>query len=390
MNALKEYISKQWTHIALEQELSRLIKEYNELRNCTMIVYAASTESPVPDVALNQKDFYFIKDLLEESKNAKENLEIYLETPGGRGETAEEIVKYIRKKFKKVSFVICGEAKSAGTILAMSGDEILMTDTGSLGPIDAQMFIGRSHVSAYDYTSWIEEKRKEALKSPLNQVDIAILAQISPGELKGAINAQEYAVEMVKEWLEKYKFKDWNETETTHKKVTQEMKSKRAKEIAEALNNHNRWKTHARSLKKEDLEELNLKITNVEDDDKLKDIVYRIHTVCRLIHMSSNTYKIIATEENRISFTANNMPPIPNQPSVPEVAELNIVCSNCGKSHHLYLKLSPNKQLDKDAQKKGLKKFPEDNILKCECGFEMNLIDIRNDIETKTGTKTVD
>ena len=195
---------------------------------------------------------------------------------------------------------------------------------------------------------------------------------------------------MVKEWLEKYKFKDWNETETTHKKVTQGMKSKRAKEIAEALNNHNRWKTHARSLKKEDLEELNLKITNVEDDDKLKDIVYRIHTVCRLIHMSSNTYKIIATEKNRISFTANNMPPIPNQPSVPEVAELNIVCSNCGKNHRLYLKLSPNNQLDKDAQKKGLKKFPEDNILKCECGFEMNLIDIRNDIETKTGTKTVD
>ena len=165
MNYLNEYMSKHMSHFDLENELTSLIKRYNELRDCNMLVYAATTESPVPDVALNQKDFYFIKDLLDNYDTKKDKLEIYLETPGGRGETAEEIVKYVRKKYKNVSFVICGEAKSAGTILTMSGDEILMTDTGSLGPIDAQMMIGRSQVSAYDYTSWIEEKREEATNS---------------------------------------------------------------------------------------------------------------------------------------------------------------------------------------------------------------------------------
>ena len=188
MTILEEYLSKGWTHIQLEEELSRLINEYSRVRECNLLVYAATTQAPVPDVALSQKDFYFIKDLLDGCAEKKEKLDIYLETPGGSGEAAEEIVKYIRKKYNDISFVICGEAKSAGTILAMSGDEILMTDTGSLGPIDAQMVIGRSQVSAYDYTDWVEEKRKEAETKPLNQVDIAILAQISPGELKGAIN----------------------------------------------------------------------------------------------------------------------------------------------------------------------------------------------------------
>jgi len=390
LEALKEYISKRMTNIQLENELVKLIKEYNKIRDCTLLVYSATTESSIPDVALNQKDFYFIKDLLEESKNTNRKLDIYLETPGGRGETAEEIVKYIRKKYDNVSFVICGEAKSAGTILTMSGDEILMTDTGSLGPIDAQMRIGRSQISAYDYTNWIEGKRLEATRGPLNQVDIAILAQISPGELEGAINAQEYAVDMVKQWLVKYKFKNWNFTETSHKKVTEEMKEKRAAEIATALNNHSLWKTHARSLKKEDLEELNLKITDLEKDKKLKEIVYKIHAICRLIYIGGNTYKIIATADNKISFTANSQLPINNQIQIPEIAELNVKCPKCGTVYNLYLKLKNNQELDKQAQQKGLNKFPTDNILKCKCGFEMNLIDLRNNIESQTGIKTID
>ena len=64
---------------------------------------------------------------------------MYIETPGGSGETAEEVVKFLRNNFDTVSFVVSGEAKSAGTIIVLSGDEILMTETGSLGPIDAQM-----------------------------------------------------------------------------------------------------------------------------------------------------------------------------------------------------------------------------------------------------------
>ena len=390
MNYLNEYISKGWSHVELENELVRLIKEYNKIRKCTLLVYAATPESPVPDVALNQKDFYFIKDLLDSTGTKTNDLDIYLETPGGRGETAEEIVKYVRKKYKKVSFVICGEAKSAGTILAMSGDEILMTDTGSLGPIDAQMVIGRSQVSAYDYTNWVNEKRKEAETKPLNQVDVAILAQISPGELEGAINAQEYAVQMVKEWLVNYKFKDWKQTETTKQKVTLKLKEDRAEEIANALNNHKNWKTHARSLKREDLEELKLKITDVEKNEKIKEIVYRIHTICRLIYMTGNTYKIIATGDNKIAFTFNQSPTLNNPIQTPEVIELEVECPQCKKKHNLYIKLKDDNALDVIANKKGRQKFPKDNILKCECGFEMNLIDIRNNIEAQTGIKTID
>jgi len=67
--------------------------------------------------------------------------------------------------------------------MVLSGDEILMTETGSLGPIDAQMQIGRSVISAYDYTEWVELKREEAGKTgKLNPFDATMVAQITPGD----------------------------------------------------------------------------------------------------------------------------------------------------------------------------------------------------------------
>ena len=55
-----------------------------------------------------------------------------------------------------------------------------------------------------------------------------------------------------------------------------------------------------------------------------------------------------------------------------------------------YLKLINNDNLDIQAQQKGRIKFPKDNILKCDCGYEMNLVDIRNNVESQIGVKTIE
>jgi len=86
--------------------------------------------------------------------------------------------------------------------LALSGDEIFMTETGSLGPIDAQLRIGRTVGSAYDYMEWVHEKKMEAQENGmLNPFDATMVAQISPSELKGVYNSLEFAKDIVKEWI---------------------------------------------------------------------------------------------------------------------------------------------------------------------------------------------
>lgn len=391
MSLITEYIKKGLSGPELESELLKLISEYNRLRDTYLFVYAAAIGKPIPAVQLEQADFYVVHDLLAGKKDFQK-VDLYIETPGGSGETAEEIVKFLRNNFDTVSFVVSGEAKSAGTIIVLSGDEILMTETGSLGPIDAQMKIGRSVVSAYDYIEWVEEKRKEAEKqSGLNPFDATMIAQITPGELGSVFHALKFAEDLVVDWLIKYKFKKWTVTETRKIPVTEEMKKKQAKEIAKKLTDHSKWRLHGRSIKIDDLEEIGLKITKVDNDPKLTEIVYRIQTVCRLLFESTSIFKIFATEDDKIFRQAVPVGApirIPKM-QIPDAVEIEQKCPKCGIVHRIYAKLAPNPQIDVDFKNKGFIPFPKDAKIVCNCGFETDLLGIKNQLEIQTGRKII-
>jgi hypothetical protein len=387
---MNEYITKRWSGPELESELLRLVSEYNKKRGTYLFVYSAAIGKAIPEVPLMQADYFVIHDLLRHVPGKK--IDVYIETPGGSGETAEEIVKLLHRNFETVSFVVSGEAKSAGTIIVLSGDEILMTETGSLGPIDAQMKIGRSVISAYDYMEWVDEKRKEAEKQGrLNPFDATMVAQITPGELGSVYHSLKFAEDLVVEWLTKYKFKTWTTTETHKHPVTEDMKKKRALEIAAELTNHSKWRSHGRSIKIADLEGIGLKIMRVDEDPILSDTVYRIQTVCRLLFHTTNTFKIFATAENKIfrnaAAAATTITPPQIQKS--DVAEVEVACGGCGKKHNFYGKFTPNPQIDKDFRSKGFKSLAEHDKIKCDCGFEIDMRGLKNQLEITVGKKVV-
>lgn len=392
MAFMSEYISRRLSAADLESELLQLISNYNKLRDTFAVVYVAAIGKPIPDISLSQDDYYVIHDLVRDTESRK--LDFYIETPGGNADAAEEIVRCLHNKFDEVSFIVSGAAKSAGTIMVLSGDNILMTETGSLGPIDAQIKIGRSVVSAYDYMEWTREKHEEAERvGKLNPFDAVMIAQISPGELESVNYALKYAEDLVVDWLVRYKFKNWKVTETRKIPVTDDMKSKRANEIAAELLNHAKWRIHGRSIKASDLRAIGLRITKVDEDEKLRDVVYRIQTVCRLLFSSTNTYKIFATEKGKIFKRAVAVGAVTKVPTKAiaeaKVAEFETKCPQCGKVRKLYAKLVDNPKIDKDFQKKGDIAYPKDNKLQCDCGFEIDLSGIRNEIETRLGKKLV-
>jgi hypothetical protein len=397
---LNEYISKRLGLLDLQNELQRLIKLYNKHTGRYMFIYAADINKARNrgiDVSMVQDDFYNIQDMLRESTEKK--IDFYIETPGGSGEAAEEIAKFLRKKFKEVNFVIAGEAKSAGTILVLSGDNIYMTDTGSLGPIDAQVRIGRSVVSAHDYKEWVDLKREEAFKNgSLNPFDAVMVAQISPGELYGVINSLEFAKDLVKCWLEEHKFKNWTVTRNNQTPVTPKMRKQRAHKVAEMFCDHTTWRTHGRSLKIEDLQE-DLIIERIDDDAKLADIVYRIKTVIRLILDGSTVYKLFFVDDLKISKTFTINPggnlPITNplsqekgQLKAVDAVELDIQCPKCNKRHKV------NGYMDIESQQIKAQKLPtnpnvkDNDILVCDnCNFSLDLKPIKNQVESQTRRK---
>ncbi len=390
MSLMQDYVKKRLSGRELEKELERLIKVYNKKEKAELLIYASALgKGNIPDISMTMDDYYTIFDILREIDN--EELHFYLETPGGSGEAAEEIERCLIERFKDIVFVISGEAKSAGTILALSGDDIHMTKTGSLGPIDAQIKIGRTVVSAYDYIEWVEEIRKKANKErSLNPFDATLIAQISPGEIKRVGHALVFAKDLVKEWIPKYKFKHWNETETQKQKVTNEMKIKRAEEIANKLIDHSNWRTHGRSIKIKDLKEIGLRIGDLDlEKPETAEIVYRIHTVVRLLFLSSSTYKIFGTKNGIISkqavSKAQNAHPVPSKDI--GAIEGKIGCPKCKKTYKMIGLFNPNPAIKEDAKKKGFTPFPKNNILNCECGAELDLTGLKNELEKKVGKK---
>lgn len=387
MSLINEYIDKKLSGLELESELLKLIAKYNSIRETYLLVYAAAIGKPIPFVPLEQSDFYIFHDLLS-GKDKYNKVDVYLETPGGSGETAEEIGRFLHSKFDIVSFVISGEAKSAGTIIALSGNEILMTETGSLGPIDAQVKIGRSIVSAHDYMEWIKDKKEEAEKrGMLNPFDATMIAQISPGELGSVFHSLNFAEDLVKDWLVRYKFKNWEFTETRKEPVTDTMKYQRAEEIAKELTNHSKWRSHGRSIKIDDLSSIGLKVTRIDDNPQLADVVYRIQTICRILFDITTSFKIFATQDNKIfqqAVPVGEPIKIPNQ-QVPDIAKINQKCPKCGKKHKIYMKFVNNPKFDKDFQEKGFIPFPNNAKITCICGYEIDLIGIKTQIEIQTG-----
>lgn len=389
MSLLGEYIARGLTAADLEQELLKLIGAYNKYRGTYLLVYAAAISKQIPAASLSMDDYQIVYDLLKNAESKK--CDLYLETPGGSGEAAEEIVRFLRTKFENVDFIISGESKSAGTLMVLSANEILMTHSGSLGPLDAQIKIGRSPQSAYDYMDWIKTKRKEAQKvGKLNPFDATMVAQISPGELNGVNNALNFAKDLVIEWLPKYKFKNWNLTETRKITVTPKMKKQRARQIVNDLVDHNKWRSHGRSIKISDLEAIGLKIQVADSDPKLSDIVYRIQTVIKLLFSTTNNFKIMATQEEKIFVHANPAGTPPKiQPQQAEVARLDVECPNCGQILKIYARFIQNPKIDVDLKKEGYLPFPNNNKIKCSCGFEIDIIGLRNDLETKVGKKVI-
>ena len=153
-------------------------------------------------------------------------------------------------------------AKSAGTIIVMAGDEILMEPgSSSLGPIDAQIQWEGKTFSAEAFLKGLERIKEEVTAAnALNRAYIPILQRISPGEIQHAENALAFAKVLVTAWLQDHKFKNWT-THRTHNPgapVTAEEKEARAKEVADELCDHSKWLSHGRSIKLEDLQRIGL------------------------------------------------------------------------------------------------------------------------------------
>lgn len=203
---------------------------------------------------------------------------ILLSTPGGVVETVEKMVEIVRHFYQEVLFIVPVAAMSAGTVFCMSGDKIFMDFASSLGPIDPQVQgpDGR-FVPALGYLDKVNELIfKSKFGGGLSDAEYVLIRALDLATLRRYEQARDLSINLLKEWLVKYKFKDWTTHATTNpgSPVTQTQKEQRAEEIAKVLCDNNTWHSHGRFIGINKLTGLlKLKIEDYTNNENLRTAV---------------------------------------------------------------------------------------------------------------------
>jgi DNA-directed RNA polymerase subunit RPC12/RpoP len=389
MGVYSEYLERQMEFDQLSAERKLQLQRIGEIRGGRdVLVYASDLNSPQAPISVAYADLLPINDQL--ANLSGDGLDLILETPGGSGEVAEDIVNLLHKKYEDVAVIVPGTAKSAGTLMVMAADEILMEPASSLGPIDAQIQWQGKVFSADALIEGLEAIKDEVEeKGSLNKAFIPILQGISPGELQSAENALEFARKLVTEWLATYKFKNWTVHKSTGKEVTQAERRARARDVAKKLCDHRRWLTHGRSIKIDDLEGMKLLITNYAEQGELSDAIRRYHTLLQMT-FDTSIYKLFETPHSQIyRWEQEAQGPPPQMPMPPPEqlasAQIGYKCGSCGETFKLQLNFVKEVPIQDGAMP-----FPADNHADCpRCGTKHDLSPVREQVEAQAGKAVV-
>ncbi len=384
MGFYSEYLDRNFNFPDLSAERKTQLRRISEVRDGRdILVYAADLDKQGAPVSLNYGDLLPINDQLSNLSGAA--LDLIIETPGGSGEVAEDVVRLLRAKYQDVAVIVPGWSKSAGTMIVMAADDILMGPASAIGPIDPQINLQGKQFSVDALLDGFEKIKKEVVDTGnLNKAYIPMLQGISPGELQAASNQRNFAKELVTESLRKYKFRQWTNHRSDGRVVTDQERRDQAEAIANELRNHNRWLTHGRSIKIADLESLGLRITDYSKQPKLAEAIGRYYVLLQMT-FATNIYKVIETPSSQIyrfmvpqGGAMRQLAPTAQQQQA-QMADVELECSSCHTKSKVQANFGQARTL-----RPGYAAFPQDNKFHCpQCGTMIDLADLRRQLESQ-------
>jgi hypothetical protein len=193
---------------------------------------------------------------------------------------------------------------SAGTLFALSGDHIWMTERACLGPIDPQVPTKEGRFvpaqALLFLVKQLQEQGNEALSKggPVPWTAVRIIDSIDKKELGDAITATDYSTKMATQFLLNYKFKNWKIRETSGQEASHDYKVARALEIANSLAAHDKWLNHGHAISREVLwEEIKLKIDHPSTD--LNNAIIKLWAIYNWIFDKTLILKMLVSDNYR-------------------------------------------------------------------------------------------
>lgn len=293
-------------------ELRRAIKDIEDIRKHPLVVYAGNVIKPQGNIEISYSDDLPFSEMIATVPNT-DSLDILIVTPGGSAQQVSQFVDKIRPRFTNVSMILPYMAMSAGTIWALSGNDILMDQRAFIGPIDPQVtgkdgkFVPAQAILAL--LKRIQEDGEGNIQKgqPPNWSDRLILQNMDPKEIGNAISQSEYSIQLATEYLQKYKFRDWK-NHSNGTPVTPDEVAAKAKEVASKLCSHEYWKVHSHGISREVAwDELKIKIDFPETTQGLERAMRRFWALLYWLFDNSQLLKLFLSQQYTL-FKSNPTP----------------------------------------------------------------------------------
>jgi hypothetical protein len=229
------------------------------------------------------------------------NLDVMVHSPGGVPDATEAIVQQLRGKYSHIRFIVPAYAKSAATMLVMSGNEILMDPDAELGPIDPQVRTQNGFSPAEAILEQFK-KAQEEIRADASKLAswVPILALFGPSLLVDCQHFIDLSKNLVKTWVQTWMLSGDPEAST------------KASAISDYLGAHSTFKSHGRAVKIPDLIPLGVKVTDIKTNPALHSAITELYCCLDILLGNSPVYKIFENSSGDALVRQSGMiqPPI--------------------------------------------------------------------------------
>jgi len=245
------------------------IRKIEEVTGRRLIAYVAG-----PATSIGSADIPPFVDLLSDVDRGSD-LDLLLHTPGGDVDQAERIVTMCRTKIgadARFRVIVPDSAKSAGTLIALASDEIVMGYCSELGPIDPQIFINTKNGEtmarpATSFLDGLDEIIASVGTGTLSPAYFPLLDKLDPALIDFCKKAIARSERFATEFLAKYMLAG---------------DPAKAAAVAQFFNDQKKHLSHGAAINADLAAQQGLKITYLEPESDLWNAYWMLYVQMRL------------------------------------------------------------------------------------------------------------
>jgi hypothetical protein len=235
------------------------------------------------DVEINLGDRDGMIEITQDLPDKQADVLVY--SPGGLPDATDSLVQILRSKFDHTRFIVPNMAKSAATMMVLSGDELLMEHNAELGPIDPQFQFVKADGTPVNAPAQAIIDQFEKAQDIIGQDPkklaawIPILQQYGPALYQQCLNAIDLSKKYVLEWLKTGMFK------------ARALALKRRQEVVDYL--RDQFKSHGARVGVQELRKHGVPAKILNEDKPLHDAVMTVYYTLLLTFGGTGAYRII-------------------------------------------------------------------------------------------------